>query len=70
MKAILYILSILFSVLMLIVFIDISKGLMNHYEHSYLLGLVCTKFNLFWVFILLSSSCLTVYLLGNDDSWN
>ena len=70
MKAILYILSILFSVLMLIVFIDISKGLMNDSDHSYVLGLTCTYLNLFFVFILLGSSCLTTYILGNDDSWS
>jgi hypothetical protein len=68
-KQFIYILTILFNVLFLILIIDVIQGLLSDNLYSFATGIPCSKTVLIWLSLALTSTLLYIYILYNDESF-
>jgi hypothetical protein len=68
-KQFIYILTILFNVLFIILIIDVIQGLLSDNLYSFATGVPCSKTILLWLSLALTSTLFYTYILLKDESF-
>jgi hypothetical protein len=68
-KQFIYILTILFNVLFIILIIDVIQGLLSDNLYSFATGVPCSKTILLWLSLALTSTLIYTYILLKDESF-